>query len=207
MNRWERKCENRSKSRRREADKRRWSQIGKSHRRHWGALLTTGRAPPTSQGQGFISERNGPSTKYQSSWASFQVAKTKFVQQVLCSAVSLNVSTPDQKAQSHSAVYSNKRRARFTMDFTTYDERCWFAASQSYLCPGIYSKITKTTNRANQMMNQVMKRGKAKVAVAGDYIKAGVRSDRLPFDSFCSVLQQQLSSLCTTMCQAYTRFY
>ena len=57
------------------------------------------------------------------------------------------------------------------------------------------------------MMNQVMKRGKAKVAVAGDYIKAGVRSDRLPFDSFCSVLQQQLSSLCTTMCQAYTRFY
>ena len=207
MNRWERKCENRSKSRRREADKRRWSQIGKSHRRHWGALLTTGRAPPTSQGQGFISERNGPSTKYQSSWASCQVAKTKFVQQVLCSAVSLNVSTPDQRVQSHSAVYSNIRRARFTMDFTTYDERCWFAASQSYLCPGIYSKITKTTNRANQMMNQVKKRGKAKVAVAGDYIKAGVRSDRLPFDSFCSVLQQQLSSLCTTMCQAYTRFY
>ena len=84
--------------------------------------------------------------KYQpswSSWASCQVAKTKFVQQVLCSAVSLNVSTPDQRVQSHSAVYSNIRRARFTMDFTTYDERCWFAASQSYLCPGIYSKITK----------------------------------------------------------------
>ena len=140
MNRWERKCENRSKSRRREADKRRWSQIGKSHRKHWGALLTTGRAPPTSQGQGFISERNGPSTKYQSSWASCQVAKTKFVQQVLCSAVSLNVSTPDQKAQSHSAVYSNIRWARFTMDFTTYDERCWFAPSQSYLCPGILTK-------------------------------------------------------------------
>ena len=96
---------------------------------------------------------------------------------------------------------------KYTQDFTTYDERCWFAASQSYLCPGIYSKITKTTNRANQMMNQVKKRGKDKVAVAGDYIKAGVRSDRLPFDSFCSVLQQQLSSLCTTMCQAYTRFY
>ena len=57
------------------------------------------------------------------------------------------------------------------------------------------------------MMNQVKKRGKAKVAVAGDYIKAGVRSDRLPFDSFCSVLQQQLPSLCTTMCQAYTRFF
>ena len=143
MNRWERKCENRSKSRRMEADKRRWSQIGKSHRRHWGALLTTGRAPPTSQGQGFISERNGPSTKYQSSWASCQVAKTKFVQQVLCSAVSLNVSTPDQRVQSHSAVYSNIRRARFTMDFTTYDERCWFAASESYLFTGIYSKITK----------------------------------------------------------------
>ena len=48
--------------------------------------------------------------------------------------------------------------------------------------------------------------GKAKVAVAGDYIKAGVRSDRLPFDSFCSVLQQQLSSLCTTMCQALQDF-
>ena len=36
------------------------------------------------------------------------------------------------------------------------------------------------------MMNQVKKRGKAKVAVAGDYIKAGVRSDRLPFDSVLS---------------------
>ena len=70
------------------------------------------------------------------------------------------------------------------MDFTTYDERCWFAASQSYLCPGIYSKITKNIKSGKSNDESGKENGKAKVAEAGDYIKAGVRSDRLPFDSF-----------------------
>ena len=91
---------------------------------------------------------------------SCQVAKTKFVQQVLCSAVSLNVSTPDQRVQSHSAVYSNIRRARFTMDFTTYDERCWFAPSQSYLCPGILTKNIKS-NKSNDESGKEKRKGQS----------------------------------------------